>query len=521
MSTLIFIISLAILLLGYRIYGSFVERFFEIDLNRKTPAHTKYDGIDYVPARSWWVLFSHHFASIAGAGPIVGPVLAFMYWGWLGVLLWILFGTIFMGAVHDFGALFISIRENGNSFGQVAQKYISKKASIVLLVFLWLALVLVISVFADICSRSFINEPRIVLPSLGLIPVALLIGFLMSRLRLNLAFSTLLGIGFLVVFVIVGKSWPIVFGGRNPYLAWLSILFVYSFFASVIPVDILLAPRDYISSFLLFFGILVAALAIVINLQPLDRVTTLHLSSAKGPIFPVMFIMVACGAISGFHSLVSSGTTSKQLSNERDAKRIGYGAMVLEAILAVIALICVVFGVADIPEGTTPIGVFGIGFGKIVFFLGDYAKFVAIIMVNAFILTTLDTATRITRLLTQELLGLKNKYWATLISVGSAGLLLFSGTFDTLWPMFGATNQLVAGLSLLVVSGYLSAKGKNNKITLIPAILMFFITFIFLFRQMAVFFSEKNYLLSLISVILVFLGAFIVKEFIKKRKEYA
>ncbi|MCF7907874.1 MAG: carbon starvation protein A [Candidatus Omnitrophica bacterium] len=522
MSTLIFIVTSLIFLTAYFSYGKFLSKTLGIDAKRKTPADTAYDGVDYVPARNSFILFGHHFASIAGAGPIVGPVFAYIYWGWLGALIWIVFGSIFIGAVHDFVSLFISVREGGATIGQIAEKYISRRASIVFLIFLWLALILVIAVFAKFCASSFISEPKIVFPSLGLIPVAIIVGFLIYQKKVNIFAATVVGLIMLTFLIILGNSFPLVITGGNAYIIWLVILFIYSFFASIFPVNVLLQPRDYISSFLLFFGIAVAFVGIVLKPLPLAPSQVFKFSSPIGPIFPMMFITVACGAISGFHSLVSSGTTSKQLAKETDIQKIGYGAMLLEGLLAVIALICVAFGLRSIPQGEpNVIAMFAQGFGRIVFFLGDYAKFIALVIVNAFILTTLDTATRITRFLTQELTGIENKYLTTGIVIAVAGYFCISGSFQLLWPMFGASNQLVAGLALLVASSYLLKQGRNYKITLIPAIAMFIITFVALSVKAQQFFKTGNYLLFSLSIVLTLLGLFIIYEFIKRKKEYA
>ena len=520
MSALIFLAAICLLWCGYFFYGRFIRKVLGIDPSRQTPAHSCYDGIDYVPAKNWLILFGHHFASISGAGPIVGPVIAYMYWGWVGALIWIIFGSIFIGAVHDFSSLFVSVREGALSIGQISQKYISKRASIVLLVFLWAALIIVIAVFASICAKSFIDEPKIVAPSLGLIPVAVIVGLLIYRFKINIPWATALGLALLTALIFLGAKFPLAIGAKNSYTIWLVLLFVYSFFASIIPVNILLQPRDYISSFLLFFGIIVAFIGIFLNPIGLEGTNLFQFNTSLGPLFPVMFITVACGAISGFHSLVASGTTSKQLASEKDAQRVGFGAMILEAVLAIIALICVGFGVKDIPAGKNPIEIFALGFGRIVFFLGDYANFIALVILNAFILTTLDTATRITRFLTQELFRMNNKYIATLIVVLVAGYLVLSDTWQTLWPMFGASNQLVAGLALIVVSAYLMKNKRNWRITFIPAVIMFIITLAALAVKAFDFFKNENYVLFGASIALCILGLFIIFEFKKVRRSH-
>ncbi|MCM8773402.1 MAG: carbon starvation protein A [Candidatus Omnitrophica bacterium] len=515
----IFILVLFLLLLGYIFYGKLLSNLFEIDYNRLTPAVTKEDGVDFIPAKSRMVIFGHHFASIAGAGPIVGPVFAYLYWGWVGALLWIVLGSIFMGAVQDFSTLIVSLREGGSSIAEITSKYISPKARVIFIVFVIFSLIIVIAVFADICVKSFINERGIIIPSLGLIPVAIIVGLLMYNLKFHTFLSTFLGLAMLIGLIFLGKCAPLQLNIVNPYLFWMIVILTYAFFASVIPVNILLQPRDYISSFLLFFSIAVAFLGIVIKPLPIGSGYFFRFSSPQGTIFPLMFITVACGSISGFHSLVSSGTTSKQLSSEKDALSVGYGGMILEAILATIALLCVVFGLKSTPQDKTPTELFSLGFSQIVFFLGDYGQFIALLILNTFILTTLDTATRITRLLTEELLGIKNKYLSTLLIISLVSYFCLKGTWQVLWPIFGASNQLVAAIALLVVSAYLINKKKSFKVTLIPSLIMFVITISALFIKMVGFFKENNYLLSFLSFILIILGLFIVEEF-RRLKNY-
>lgn len=518
MSILIFLLAVGLLVIGYIFYGNYLVLNLGIDPKRKTPAYTRYDGVDYVPAKNWLVIFGHHFASIAGAGPIIGPVLAYIWWGWLGALIWIVLGTIFMGAVHDFSSLVVSLREEGVSIGQVAKKYISKRASIFFLIFLWFALIIVIAVFAAICAQSFISQPQIVVSSLGLIPVAMAIGFLIYKLRINIVVATLIGIGCLGFLIFLGGAYPFTLKVTDPYIVWVIILFVYAFFASIIPVNILLQPRDYLSSFLLFFGIGVAFIGLVSKPFPISGAKLFSFNSSGGFIFPLMFITVACGAISGFHSLVASGTTSKQLENERDAKKVGYGAMVSEAILALIVLFSVAFGLKSIPKGANEAEIFSLGFASVGYFLGGNAQFVALVILNAFILTTLDTATRITRFLTQELFKINNKGLATILVVFAAGYLALMKKWQILWPIFGASNQLVAALTLVVVSGWLFSKGKNYKITFIPAIIMITITIFALGIKVIEFLQKNNYFLSAISFILIILGIFTIFEFRKAVK---
>ncbi|MFH1504538.1 MAG: carbon starvation protein A [Candidatus Omnitrophota bacterium] len=515
MSIVLFLSAIILFLAGYIFYGGYIAKVLGINSDRKTPAHTKYDGVDYVPAKNWLVIFGHHFASIAGAGPIIGPVLAYLLWGWLGAFIWIIVGTIFMGAVHDFASLVISVREDGAGIGQIAQKYISKKAGIFFLIFLWLALVLVIAVFGAICAKSFIKQPQVVLSSLGLIPVAMFIGLLIYKLKVNIAAATAIGIVCLTGLIFLGNIFPFELKSANPYIVWIIILFVYAFFASVIPVNILLQPRDYLSSFLLFFGITAAFIGLVSRPFPIHTAKLISFTSEAGYLFPVMFITIACGAISGFHSLVASGTTSKQLANERDAKKVGYGATIVEGIVAIIVLFSVAFGLKSIPKGASETEIFSLGFASVSYFLGGWGKFIALVILNAFILTTLDTATRIARFLTQELFHIHNKWFAATLVIVCAGYLAIMNKWQVIWPLFGASNQLVAGLALIVISSWLFAKGKNYKITFIPALIMIAITVLALIFKIIEFYANQKYGHSLVAFALIVLGVWTLFEFKK------
>jgi len=513
MSIVLFLSVMIIFALGYRVYGRFAEKIVSVRKQNQTPAFYKQDNTDFIPAKNRSILFGHHFASIAGAGPIVGPVVAYMWWGWLGALLWIVLGCIFFGAVHDFFSLIISVREGGISIGKVAEKYISSRAGKLLLIFLWCALVIVIAVFASLCARSFVSQPEVILPSLGLIPVAVLVGFLLYVRKMKTFLATMLGLSALTVLVICSKKFAFSLPVSDPYFVWMCLLFVYAFFASVLPVNILLQPRDYLSSFLLFFGVAVSVIAFLTRPLPLSGAEVFtFFSQDRLPLFPLMFITVACGAISGFHSLVSSGTSSKQLARETDARPIGYGAMITEGVLAVIALFAVAFGLRSIPQGKTPVEIFAQGFGNVVYFLGDYGRGIALVMLNAFILTTLDTATRITRFLTQEFFGLSNKWLSTGLVVSAAAFLGLKDKWQALWPLFGASNQLVAALALIVISAWLIKNKKNYKIALIPALVMLLITFSALIFNAINFYARGKIMLSLISALLLVMSGIVLTE---------
>ena len=516
-SLVILFISVIFFIFGYKIYAKKVEVLFGLDQKRPTPALTKFDSVDFVPAKNWFILFGHHFASIAGAGPIIGPIIAAIAWGWLPALLWIIFGTVFIGAVHDYSILMVSVREGGDSIAQVSEVAVSKYARVIFSAFLWLTLILVIAVFLHFCAKTFVSEPRIVLPSLGLIPVAILTGFLLYRVKLHITGATLIGLILLVSLIIIGNIFPIVLPG-NAMLTWSIILLVYCLFASVLPVNILLQPRDYLCGYLLFLGLAVGFAGLFITHPVMNIPAFTGWNTKTGPLWPFVFITVACGAVSGFHSLISSGTTSKQLANERDARKIGYGAMVAEGLVAVFAILALSSGIKGgnlAAAAKDPIGAFGIGFGALTDrFLFGMGSFVAITVLNAFILTTLDTTTRIARYVTQELFKIKNRYLATLIVITFGAILGLSGEWDRIWPAFATANQLTAALALIVVCCYLLSRKKNITMFLIPTAFMFVTTFVALLYQLKRFggIQEKDPILFCVSLVLIILSGFMAIE---------
>jgi carbon starvation protein len=519
----ILLVVCVIFVFSYRFYASRFEKFLHVDPTRKTPAHTKYDGVDYVPAKHWTVLFGHHFSSIAGAGPIVGPLLAVAVWGWLPSIIWIIIGTVFFGGVHDFCSLVISIRHDGKSIADVTNETISKHARIVFLLFLWTTLVLVISVFVYLCAKTFVSSPSIVLPSLGLIPIAIIVGFLMYSVKMSQSLVTVFGLGGLLVLIFLGQKFPI-FLGSNSQTIWSIILLVYCYIASITPVQFLLQPRDYLSAFLLLFGVFFGFLGIIVTAPKIVYPAYISWHSSEGAVWPVLFITIACGAISGFHALIASGTTSKQLGNERDAKKIGYGAMVAEGIVAVMAVLLVsaAFSDKDVlgkligSGGPGPVGVFGDAYGMSTKkFLGIFGTSFAIMVLNSFILTTLDSATRIGRYITEELFKVKNRYLSTLVVVAMSGWLGLSGEWNQIWPVFGAANQLIAALALIVITGWFLLRRKPFWYTLVPAIIMLVTTIAALFIKIKEYFLAKNMVLFFISCVLAVMAFFIVWESIR------
>jgi carbon starvation protein len=517
-SIFILLISLALFYWGWKFYAGKMEKIMELDPERKTPAFTQSDGVDYIPARNWLVLFGHHFSSIAGAGPVVGPVLAVMLWGWLPALVWVIVGTIFVGGIHDFAALFISVREQGHTLGDIAGRLISREVKIIFLIFLWLALILVIAVFAFLCADTFVKEPKIVLPSLGLIPVATVVGFLLYRLNFNNTLTTIFGLSCLVALIFLGNFFPIRLGLEG----WLAILFFYCLVASVLPVNVLLQPRDYLSSFLLLFGVGAGFIGLLFSHPDISMPAVLSLRSTEGLLWPGLFITVACGAISGFHSLISSGTSSKQIQSEKHIKRIGYGGMIAEGIVAVLAIISVsiLFQRGDdfsaILKTEGPINIFSRGFGVITAdILGGNGPFIAVTILNAFILTTLDTATRITRYIAEELFQIKNRYLSTLLIVALSAILALSGKWQKIWQIFGASNQLIAALALLIITYWFMSHKKSIRFTLPAAIFMLITTIFALILRLVAFYDSNDYLLLAICFALIVLALFMVYKTVR------
>ncbi len=516
-------ISVFLLVLGYRLYGGRVEKLFDVNARESTPAHTMYDGVDYVPAKNWLVLFGHHFSSIAGAGPIIGPIIALSIWGWAPTVLWIVVGSILMGGVHDFGSLMISIKHGGRSVTDIAGSLISRRAKILFASFVWLALILVIAVFVYLCAETLSAEPKIVVPTLGLIAAALLVGHLLYNVKADIRWITVLGIAITAGLIVLGEKFPVELAVGNAKLFWGYILLAYCFAASVLPVHMLLQPRDYLSAYLLFFGIAAGYIGIIITHPQMAAPIAALAGAQDNAMWPMLFVIVACGAISGFHSLIASGTSSKQLSNQADAKRIGYGAMLTEGALAILAVIAVGAGLGGrealskylCQGGSGPISAFGRGYGVITKpILFGAGGLVAIIILNTFILTTLDTATRIGRYLTHELFGIKNRFVATGIVVVLSGWLGLTGNWVKIWPVFGATNQLIAALTLLMITIWLLSGKKNIYYAAIPAAFMLITTVAALLYSVNKYARTKDYLLAGISAMLLFLSGYLLYEVI-------
>ena len=520
----VLVIGIAILVVAYLTYGKWLAKQWGIDPSRETPSHTEEDGVDYVPAKAP-VLMGHHFSSIAGAGPINGPIQAAVF-GWVPVLLWVLIGGIFFGAVHDFGALFASIRHKGQSIGEVIADTMGSKAKKLFIIFSYLTLILVVAAFGSIVANTFMAtytesgavdyaasaaNATTAMISILFILVAIAFGFLVYRRNAGLGLSTIIGVAAIVICMAIGLNWhPIYLSNK----AWMIIVGIYILAASVAPVWILLQPRDYLSSFLLYFMMIVAVVGIIgcgltggahMDIPAFTGFvdTVAPTGSSLGYMFPALFVTIACGAISGFHSLVGSGTTAKQLNNEKDAQPIAYGGMLIECALAIISLCAVGYIWANYASGetVTPTVVFATGISKM---LGSIpglagtekiAYTLLVLTVSVFCLTSLDTATRLARYMFQEfwlepgqtykdVTGYKkvltNPFVATLITV-VLGIGLGLTGYANIWPLFGASNQLLAALGLLAVATWLGKAGKNNKMFLFPMAFMLIVTLTSLF----------------------------------------
>lgn len=525
-------ISCGTLYLGYLLYSRVIARLWDFQPDRPTPATETPDGVDYVPAKHWTMLFGHHFASIAGVGPILGPVLACAVWGWLPALIWILLGSIFMGAVHDFSSLMASLHARGRSIADIADAHLGHRVRVIFGIFLWLALILVVAVFAHVGGQTLAAMPQVVIPTFAVILVALLVGNMMYQGGVSQWIATVIGLALLFIFLVIGYFVPIElpWGERNA-LAWTIVLLVYAYIASITPVNLLLQPRDYLSTFVLFIGLGAGYLGLLLTRPAFQAPAVGGFSGSSGPLWPMLFVIVACGAISGFHSLIASGTTVKQLARERDAVRIGYGAMIVEAALAVLAIIAVCAGLrwgtgADTYTGILgskgPLVAFGNGFATLTRPLfGPLGALVAMTILKTFVMTTLDSATRITRYIGEELFGeglgigiLRNRFISTAIIIGLAFYLAI-GSWETVWPVFGAANQLIAALALLVLTVVLWHRGKPIIYTLVPCLFMLVTTLGALIYQGSTFLAGGKLALAMITGALLLLALLMVFDAIR------
>ncbi len=541
-STLILIAGLLWFFLIYRFYVKRIDKkVIKPDDTRRTPAHVLNDGIDYVPSPKP-LLFGHHFSSIAGAGPIVGPILAYALFGWGAALLWILLGTAFIGIIHDYFSLMVSTRNRGISITEISGQVISPTAKWMFSIFVWLSLVLIVAVFSVITAKTLAEKPEIVIPTLGLVALASLFGLAVYRLRINLIPATLVAWVIIVFLVQLGYRYPIV----ASFDLWFFVFLFYAYIASSIPVWVLLQPRDYLSMTILFVGLILGYAGLIILHPNINGPFHTVFISSNTPLIPMLFVIVACGAISGFHSLVASGTTAKQLNRESSGKFIGAGGMIFEGVLALLVLILMASALFwnEAPQALSdfifqdlmkkgPIIAFGHGFGRAVSAIGipfDLAVSFGILMLNAFVLTSLDTAVRLSRFVFQESLfkkksALSNRWVAGLIGVLFAYVLAKSNSWNIIWPIFGSANQLIAALALFTVTAYFAGIKRPVLYSLIPSIFMWLVTeasllYLLIFQYIGGFLKNTgDTVLAITAFILVILGAFIGIESLKSIRE--
>ena len=547
MNTLVIVLIAAVCLLaGYVFYGRWLAKKWGIDPKAKTPAYTHEDGEDYVPTDGWTV-FAHQFSSIAGAGPVTGAIQAAAF-GWLPVLLWILLGGIFFGAVTDFGALYASVKNEGKSMGMLIEQYIGKTGRKLFLLFCWLFTLIVTAAFADMVSGTFngfvtdaatgeitkstVNGAAGSI-SIMFIAFAVVFGLIQKKMKFTGWKEVVLGLVCMVACFVLGISFPIVATRET----WNYVTFAYIFFAAILPMWLLMQPRDFMTTFMFIFMIAAAAIGLLVAHPTMNLPVYTGFHNEKlGDMFPILFVTVACGAVSGFHSLVSSGTSSKTISNEKDMLKVGYGAMILESLLAVLAL-CVA-GAAASADGTaatgTPFQIFSAGVAGFLEMFGipvHIAQCIMTMCVSALALSTLDSVARIGRMSFQELVSVDdmehaegwrklfcNKYFATVITL-VFGYILTKVGYTNIWPLFGSANQLLSALVLITLCVFLKVTGRTNKTLFPPLIIMLCVTFTALVERFialvkayqagtAVFMVEGLQLI--IAVLLIILGLTIV-----------
>ena len=513
MNTLVIVLIAAVVLVcAYAGYGRWLAKTWGIDPNAKTPAVRLEDGKDYVPTNGWTV-FAHQFSSIAGAGPVTGAIQAAAF-GWLPVLLWVLIGGVFFGAVTDFGALYASVKKDGKSMGLLIEKYIGKTGRKLFLLFCWLFCGIVIAAFADMVAGTFnayvttdgvtsLSDAAVTNGSAGMVSImfmvfAVIFGLIQKKFNFSGWKEAVIGIVFIVLSFVIGMNCPLIFGKA----AWSYITFVYIFFAAVLPMWLLKQPRDYMTTFMFGAMIAGAVVGLVVAHPTMNLPVFTGFNNEKlGTMFPILFVTVACGAVSGFHGLVSSGTSSKTVENEKDMLKVGYGAMVLESLLAVLAL-CVA-GAAAAADGTpasgTPFQIFSRGVAGFFEMFGVPVSVATVFMtmcVSALALTSLDAVARIGRMSFQELFSVDdmehaegwrklfcNVYFSTFITL-AFGFLLTQIGYANIWPLFGSANQLLSALVLATLCVFLKVTGRNNKMLFPPLVIMLCVTFTALVQRL-------------------------------------
>ncbi len=547
MSALVLMFTgLVVLFSGYIFYSKFVAgKVLQLEEEFVTPAHEMEDGVDYVPTNKY-VLWGHHFTSVAGAAPIIGPAIA-VIWGWAPAFLWVVFGSVFFAGVHDMSAVWASVRHKGQSMGKIAGMVISKRAQSLFMIVIFLLLLMVNAVFAVSIAGMLIKTPGAVLPVWGALVVAFLIGQAIYRFKWNLVIVSIVGVIALYALIFLGPKFPIVLPetvlGLPAHGMWVLLLFVYAAIASLLPVWMLLQPRDYINGLQLFIG-LIALYVSVLLVNPTVVAPALNSNVPAGTpsIVPLLFVTIACGAISGFHGLVSAGTTSKQVDKETDIRFIGYFGAIGEGLLALVAILVTVAGFATLGEWEAVYSKFGAG-GVAAFIDGggsilnkglglnmEVSSTMLTVMAALFAGTTMDTGVRLQRYIFQEwgeiynINAIKKNSVSTLLSVGTCMLISFgagglSGKGGMIiWPLFGTTNQLMAGLTLLIITVSLLKLKRKVWFTILPMVFLLIVATIALFLQLYSFFQAGNWLLVVLDLVILVASIFVSLESISTLK---
>ena len=548
-SIMIVLMGLAGMTFGWFVYSKFIAtKIYQLDPNFVTPANEFNDGVDYVPTNKY-VLWGHHFTSVAGAAPIVGPAIA-VYWGWVPAVLWVTLGTIFFAGVHDFGALWASSRHKGKSIGALSEDVIGKRTRALFMVVIFLVLLMVNAVFGVVIAGAFVSTPNAVFPAWSAIAVALIIGQLLHR-NFNLTILSVLGVMALYFSIYIGSLFPLELPegmlGLSPNANWIIILFIYAAIASMLPVWVLLQPRDFINGMQLFVGLFLLYGAVFLSLPDISAPAFNNQMTEDAPsLVPLLFVTIACGAVSGFHGIVSSGTSSKQLDKETDARFVGYFAAMGEGSLALITIVAVSgAALAATPEiwheiydkyGTAGAGTFIQGGAQMI--TNGWGIPVSVTstllatMVALFAGTTMDSGVRLQRYIIQEwgdIYGIplfKKGFAATLIAVTSCLLLAFgaggaSGSGGlTIWPLFGSTNQILAGMTLLVISVMLIKLGRPAKYTMMPMVFVLFTSCWAAIIKLMEFWAAGNWLLVTIDIVVLVTSLLVILEAISVISAY-
>jgi carbon starvation protein len=533
------VVGLGAMFLGYRFYSKFIaEKIYRLDPDFVTPAHAMRDDVDYVPTHRF-VLWGHHFTAVAGAAPIVGPGIA-VIWGWGPAFVWVVLGTIFFAGVHDFGAIWASVRNRAKSVGALTGDVVSQRSRTLFMIVIFLLLLMVNAVFSVVIARELITMPSSVIPVWSAVAVALVIGVLIYKVKVGIFWPTVVGTIILYAVIYLGElvpvSMPAEFLGLQPGAQWILVLFAYAAIASMLPVWLLLQPRDYINGIQLFVGLgLLYGALILANPTVVAPMWNANMPAGAPPIVPLLFVTVACGAISGFHGLVGSGTTSKQLNKETDARFVGYLGSMGEGSLALATIIATTAGFASLADWEAMYTSFGQG-GVTAFVQGGarilntlglpiaFGQTLLTVMAVLFAGTTMDAGVRLQRYIVQEwgsiygIPALQNGYVATMAAVGACLVLAFGaggadGTGGMLiWPLFGTTNQLLAGLTLLVISVILVKLGRPSRYTMVPMVFVLTVSFLAAVYQLWGLYQTGQYLLVFLDLLIIVAAVLVMLE---------